>query len=109
MFRYTFQKGENMLRELDLNNFKEETKKGVKLIEFYTSWCGYCKKQQSELNEMDKIWIGQIDADNNEELAAEYGVSVFPTFLILKDGRELERFSGLRKKEEIMQKIMKYL
>ena len=98
-----------MLRELDINNFREETKDGVKLIEFYTSWCGYCKKQESELKEMDKVWIGQIDADNNEEIATQYGVNAFPTFIIMKNGQEKERFSGLRKKEEIMQKIMKYL
>ena len=52
-----------MLKELDSDNFESELKSGLKLVEFHTSWCGYCKKQQFELDQMDKVWIGQIDAD----------------------------------------------
>ena len=50
------------------NNFEDEIKQGLKLVEFYTTWCGYCKKQLYELEQMKKIWIGQIDADNNTEI-----------------------------------------
>ena len=98
-----------MLRELDINNFEEETRDGVKLVEFYTSWCGYCKKQKPELENMDKIWIGQVDADNNKEIASKYGVNAFPTFLILKNGEEKERISGFHKKEDLMNKILKHI
>ena len=98
-----------MLKELDTENFDNETKSGLKLVEFYTTWCGYCKKQQEELNLMDKIWIGQVDAEKSPDIASKYGVGGFPTFLILKNGEELERFSGYRKKEEIMSRIMAHL
>ena len=98
-----------MLRELDVNNFEDETKDGLKLVEFYTSWCGFCKKQHPELEKMDKIWIGQLDADNNPEIAEKFGVNAFPTFLILKDGQETERISGFHKKEELMNKLLKHL
>ena len=98
-----------MLKELNNKNFAEETKKGVKLIEFRTEWCGYCKKQQPELEAMDKIWIGQVDADKEPEISAIYNINSFPTFLIMKNGQEVERFSGFRKKEDLMYKIMNYL
>ena len=98
-----------MIKELNNDNFINETAKGTKLIEFYTSWCGYCKKQQPELEAMDKVWIGQIDADRTPKIAADFNVNSFPTFLILKDGKEVERFSGIRKKEDLMSKIMKYI
>ena len=98
-----------MLTELTEDNFKGETKKGVKLVEFYTSWCGYCKKQQPELEAMDKVWIGQADADKLPLAAAEYNINAFPTFLIMKDGEEVERVSGMHKKEIIMGKIMKHI
>ena len=98
-----------MLKELDSENFGEETKNGVKLIEFHTSWCGYCKKQQLELEEMDKVWIGQVDADKAPAIAAKFNVNSFPTFLILKNGEEVERFSGMRRKEDLMSKIMKHV
>lgn len=98
-----------MLKELNEKNFNDETKSGVKLIEFHTSWCGYCKKQQPELDAMNKIWIGQIDADKEAEIAAKYKVNAFPTFLILKNGQEVERFSGMHKKEDLMAKIMRHI
>ena len=98
-----------MLTELNSENFDEKTEKGVKLIEFRTEWCGYCKKQQPELEKMDKIWIGQIDADKEPELAAKFNISAFPSFLILKNGQVAEHFSGMRKKEDLMAKIMKYV
>lgn len=98
-----------MLTELNDDNFIEETKNGLKLIEFYTSWCGYCKKQKPELEEMDKIWIGQVDAEQASKIAAKFNVHAFPTFLIMKDGSEVERFSGYHSKEDLMNKIMTFL
>ena len=98
-----------MLKELNNDNFKNELENGLRLVEFHTSWCGYCKKQQPELEKMDKVWIGQVDADKFPKIAAQNNVNAFPTFLIFKDGKEADRFSGYRKKEEIMEKIMKYL
>ena len=58
-----------MLTELNENNFSEETKSGTKLVEFYTDWCGYCKRQKSELEQMDKVWIGQVDAEKSPNIA----------------------------------------
>ena len=98
-----------MLKELDSDNFESEIKDGLKLVEFHTSWCSYCKKQQPELEQMEKVWIGQVDADKAPFIASKYNVSGFPTFLVFKDGREIDRFSGLRKKEELMSRVMKFL
>ena len=98
-----------MLTKLNSKNFDEKTKKGIKLIEFYTQWCGYCKKQQPELEEMNKIWIGQVDADEEPSIAAKYNVNAFPAFLIFKEGKVAERFSGMHKKEDLMTRIMKHV
>ena len=101
--------GTAMLTELNSDNFRDETQKGLKLIEFHTSWCGYCKKQQPELEQMEKIWIGQVDADKAPAVAVNYNSNAFPTFLIMKNGEELERFSGFHPKEDLMDKLMKYV
>ena len=49
-----------MIKELNENNFNENTKNGLKLVEFYAAWCGYCQKQRPILNELSEnnIWIG---------------------------------------------------
>lgn len=98
-----------MLKELTNENFNDEIKTGLKFVEFFTPWCGYCKKQEDELKQMDKVWIGQVNTDDNAELAIRHGVHSFPTFLVFNNGKEVERFSGLRKKEDLMNILMKYI
>lgn len=98
-----------MLKELNDKNFENEIKEGLKLVEFYTGWCGYCKKQKPELEKMDKIWIGQVEADENKQTASKYNINVFPTFLIFKNGDEAERFSGYKTKEDIITRIINHL
>lgn len=98
-----------MLKELNFENFDDEVKDGIKLVEFYTKWCGYCKKQKPELEQMEKIWIGLIDAEENLKVSSKYNVNTFPTFLIFKDGKEAERFSGFKTKEDLMSRIMNQL
>ena len=58
---------------------------------------------------MDKVWVGQVNSDDNPELAIRHGIHSFPTFILFKDGKEVERFSGLRKKEDLMNIVMKHL
>lgn len=98
-----------MLKELNKDNFIHETTTGLKLIEFYATWCGYCAKQEKELLQMDKIYIGQVDVDSNEELVKRLSIRSFPTFLVFQNGREMEQFSGFRKKEELMNILIKYM
>lgn len=98
-----------MLKKLDSTNFGNETKSGLKLVEFYAPWCGYCQKQENELIQMDKVWIGQVNTDDNAEIAIRHGIHSFPTFIVFDNGKEMERFSGFRKKEDLMNILMKYL
>ena len=46
--------------------------------------------------------------DEQPELAAQFGVMSIPTLLIFKDGKEAERFVGLRSREELEQVLSKY-
>ncbi len=98
-----------MQKQLDKNNFDKEIQSGLKLVEFYAPWCGYCNKQEAVFKELDKIWIGQVNTDDNAEIAIRYGINSFPTFLVFKDGKEMERFSGLRNKFDIMNVVTKYI
>ncbi|MBE7713793.1 MAG: thioredoxin [Cyanobacteria bacterium SIG26] len=100
-----------MIYELDETNFDEHTAKGLKLVEFYTTWCTYCRNQRIELEEFKNsdIWIGIVDADESPSLPRRYGVNGFPTFVLLKDGEKIAEFVGFHQKSQLLNKLMNYI
>lgn len=100
-----------MLIELNNDNFENETAKGLKLIEFYTTWCMYCKNQRIELSELENsdMWIGLVDAEECPNIAKKYAITGFPTFILLKDGEKIAEFVGFHKKAQLLDRLMKFI
>ncbi len=98
-----------MIKELDITNFDNELKKGLKLVEFYAPWCGFCNRQEPILEELDKIWIGKVDTDDNRNIAQKFSISSLPTFILFKEGKEVDRFLGLHSKFDLMDRLNKHI
>lgn len=100
-----------MIIELNEKNFNEHVNTGLKLVEFYADWCGYCKKQRPILEELSKnnIWIGTVNVDNNPEIADKYGIDGYPSFILFKDGKILSTLPGYHEKSQLLSGIMKNL
>ena len=87
-------------------NYETEVLKSDKLvlIDFYADWCGPCKMMSPIIDEIaeevgDKIKVGKINVDENQELAMEYEVMSIPTIIILQNGEVKNSFVGVREKE----------
>ena len=85
----------------------------VQFVDFYADWCGPCVAMNPVIEELEKevgneVEIKKIDVDQNQEEASKYGVMSIPTYLILKDGEEVERFVGVTSKEVIKNKLSRY-
>lgn len=100
-----------MIIELNEDNFEQETKQGLKLIEFYATWCVYCKKQRIELQEFENsdIRIGIVDGDESPNITKKYNIDSYPTFVLLKDGEKIAKFSGFHNKSQLLNKLMQYI
>lgn len=100
-----------MFVELDENNFDDETKTGLKLVDFYTTWCKYCKDEQIVLEDLseNKFWIGKVDCDKNAKIAHKFGVTGFPTLILFKNGKNIAQFVGYHTKSQLLDKLTKYL
>ena len=71
------------------------------VIDFYATWCGPCKQLSPILEKMEekyheKIIFERVDVDENEEMAAKYGIQSIPTLVFVDGyGREQNRVVGL--------------
>lgn len=100
-----------MIVELNDKNFEENIKSGLKLVEFYAKWCGYCQKQKPVLEELSQnnIWIGTVDTDENPEITKKYSISGFPTFVLFRDGKVISTLPGYHDKSKLLARLMENL
>lgn len=78
----------------------------ITIVDFYTSWCGQCKKIAPIIQELTKEYkVLFIDAEQDTESVEKYSISTLPTILILKDDKEVARLTGLVSKKMITDKI----
>ena len=86
--------------EIKNNNLEELTAAGLPVVlDFYATWCGPCKKIAPIIEELavefdGKIAVGKCDVDENDEIAAQYGIRNIPTVLFIKDGQVVDKHVG---------------
>ncbi len=86
----------------------------LKILDFYADWCGPCKAMKPIFEEVEKEYAGKlefqiIDVEENHELPQQYGVLSIPTYVLLKDGNEVDRKIGAMPKEVLTSWIDSYL
>ena len=109
-----YQEEIRMVKALTDETFLDETSEGVSLIDFWAEWCGPCKMQSPIIEEMDEESDGSVkyftlDVDANQEIAGQLGIMSIPTLLVKKDGQVVDAMIGYHSKEQITEKLNKYL
>lgn len=76
------------------------------LLDFFATWCGPCRMVGPILEEIaaehPEYVIGKIDVDEQNELAARFGVMSIPTLVVVKDGEIKTQQAGARPKAQIL-------
>jgi thioredoxin 1 len=78
----------------------------IQLIDFYADWCGPCQIMKPAFEELKKEYEGRVefttdDVEVEGTRSEEFGVMSIPTFVILKDGKEIDRRIGAMPKDEM--------
>jgi thioredoxin 1 len=48
-----------------------------------------------------KVKIGKVNVDDNQQLAAQFGIRGIPTVMVFKGGEALNSFVGLQQKTDL--------
>lgn len=98
--------------QITSENFENEILKSDKpvLVDFWAAWCGPCKVLGPIVEEIsneysDKLKVGKVDVDQNNELAMRYNIMSIPTLKIFKGGNIVGEIVGAAPKQMIISAI----
>lgn len=98
------------LTEENIANVLSDNK--LTVVDFWAPWCGPCRILSPIIDEIadehtgsETVNIGKVNVDENSDLAVKYGIRGIPSILFIKEGKVVDRFVGMKTKNEIQDKI----
>lgn len=105
-----------MVKNVKNNTFMEEvmSSETLVLVDFYTVWCGPCKKLSPVLENIaekyeGKIKVVKVDVEEEVSLATLFRIASVPTVMFFKNGKAVGSFVGYKSEQEIETLIEKQL
>jgi thioredoxin 1 len=76
------------------------------VVDFWATWCGPCRMVAPIITELaeeydGKLVVGKCDVEENEDLAAEFGIRNIPTILFFKQGEVVDKVIGAQSKASL--------
>ena len=96
---------------INKNNFQNEVMNYNKpvLLDFWAPWCAPCRMVAPTVEEIAServdIKVGKINVDEQPELANKFGIMSIPTLVVMKNGKIIQRVSGVRSKNTILEML----
>ncbi len=101
---------------VDRAQFDSEIAQPGRLVvaDFFATWCGPCKRLSPILDEVagpftNRISFLKVDVDQSSELAAKYAVRGVPTLVFLRNGKEVDRQTGLLSKADLKARLESFV
>jgi len=71
---------------------------------FSAGWCSGCKQLDPVIDQIKKqgISVNKIDIDYTPDVTTKYKVQSIPTVILVENGQEIRRFTGVRNVEQVI-------
>jgi len=78
------------------------------IVDFWAPWCGPCKMMAPAFEEAAKAFpltarFLKVNTEEQQQLAARFGIRSIPTLIAFKGGREADRISGALGADQLRQ------
>ena len=98
----------------DSNFASEVTKYPIMLVDFWAAWCGPCKMVSPIIEQLSReysgrVAFGKVNVDENQRIAASFGIQSIPTLMIFKGGKAVDVIIGAMPKAQIEMKLKQQL
>ena len=98
------------------DNFSSEVLGNDKpvLVDFWAEWCGPCRMMAPVIETIsekysDKLKVCKLDADNNQQSAADYQITGLPCCVVFNNGKEITRIVGFRSEDALVDELKKHI
>ncbi|MEM4472213.1 MAG: thioredoxin [Archaeoglobaceae archaeon] len=93
--------------ELDQNNFESFINQNENaVVDFWAEWCMPCRYVSPIIDELakefsGKVAFGKVNVDENQRIAAKFGITAIPTLIFFKKGKAVDQIVGAMPKRDI--------
>ncbi len=98
----------------DSNFASEVTKYPIMLVDFWAPWCGPCRMVSPIIEQLSReysgrVAFGKVNVDENQRIAASFGIQSIPTLMIFKGSKTVDVIIGAMPKAQIEMKLKQQL